>query len=171
MSQWLWWCRVLRNMTRGVRMLVWRYPKHLIWLLKKACRTWILYVRGCRGKGHWFWNASGMGPVGTAATLASLMEETELIACLHLMEDESRLSEMVCPHLSHQPKDKTTIVPFLRCSRCFCVRICLVACIFSDLRCMCVFRLDVKQRFGFYQDFIVKNTLKFHLRWHSCTSK
>lgn len=30
-----------------------------------------------------------MSPVGTAATLASLMEELELIACLHLMDDES----------------------------------------------------------------------------------
>lgn len=47
-----------------------------------------------------------MGPVGTAATLASLMEELEVIACLHLMDAESWLSEMFVPSWVTSQKTK-----------------------------------------------------------------
>jgi len=141
MFQWLWLCRVLRNMARGVRMLVWRYPKYLIWLLKKkACRTWITYVRGCKGILERFWDGSN----GYYSNPHFQNGET-WVDCLFAF-DWWRIMTFwdVCPQMSHQP-----IVPFLRCRRCFHECICLVACIWG----VCVFRL-YETRFCFYQGFV-----------------
>lgn len=153
MFQWLWLCRVLRNMARGVRMLVWSYPKYLIWLPKKACRTWIPYVRGCRGKGHWFWNGSSGYSSNPRFPHGGTRGD-----CLFAF-DGCRIMTFwdVCPQLSHQPKDKTTTVPFLRCLRCFHECLCLVACIWG----VCVSLEYMKQDFVSIKISLHLNTLKF----------
>lgn len=141
MFQWLWWCRVLRNMTRGVRMLVWRYPKHLIWLLQKKPAALEFSMKGDGGgKGHWFWNASGMSPAGTAATLASLLEELESIIIFFVHIRRRTNHDCFVPRWVTSQNTKRQLS-----HRCFRVRKCLVACIFSDQRCMC--ELDIKWDF------------------------